>query len=64
MSKRPVEKLRAAADAVQSFTPTSDFRGKPFGPAGPEVSFKAGIPSAPVPVAWIESLSAKKTGDE
>lgn len=61
---KPSDGKKNADDLVSGFTPTSDFRGKPFGPDGPEMSFKAGIPSPPVPKAWIDSLSAAKTGSE
>lgn len=49
-------------DELVSFTPATDFRGKPF-PGGPAMAFRAGIPSSPVPQSWVDSLSDKKTGD-
>lgn len=56
----PAEAQKAANEALQSFTPTTDFVGFPFGKEHP-VHFRAGLPSTPVPAAYIASLSDKKT---
>lgn len=57
-------KVKKNADAlVNGFVPSTDFRAKPFGPDGPEMAFKAGIPSSPVPQAFIDSLSDKKVSE-
>lgn len=61
-SKRQVRSARLD-EVTRPFVSATDFVGKPFGPDGPEVHFRAGIASTPVPVAYIESLSAKKTGE-
>lgn len=53
---------KVANERVASFVPETDFVGKPFGPNGGEMHFRAGVPSSPVPQSYIDSLSAKKTG--
>jgi len=53
---------KVANEATRSFIPETDFVGKPFGPNGGEMHFRAGVPSSPVPQSYIDSLSAKKTG--
>lgn len=64
MSKKPRAAQPDLASVTRPFVSATDFVGKPFGPGGPDVHFRAGIPSTPVPVAYIESLSAKKTCDK
>lgn len=62
-SAKQARQVQTSADEVLiSFTPSSDFRGKPF-PGEAEMSFKAGIASTPVPASWVSGLSEKKTGD-
>jgi len=53
---------KVANERVNTFIPETDFVGKPFGPNGVEMHFRAGIPSSPVPQSYIDSLSPKKTG--
>jgi hypothetical protein len=55
---------KIANELVNTFIPETDFVGKPFGPNGGEMHFRAGVPSSPVPQSFIDSLSAKKTGDK
>ena len=64
MTKDAPTKAQPDPDEVIGFTPVTDFKGRPFGPNSPEMSFKAGVMSSPVPKSWIESLSSKKTGSE
>jgi hypothetical protein len=60
--EKPIPEAQKRDDgAVRSFMPKTDFRGKPFGPNYPELNFKAGIMSPPVPASYIASLSDKKT---
>jgi hypothetical protein len=57
MAKKPETKTE---EALQAFVPATDFVGYPFGADHP-IHFRAGIPSTPVPTAYINSLSEKKT---
>lgn len=56
----------ARANAVLvPFTPTTDFVGYPFGKDEAPMTFMAGMPApAPVPKAWLDSISADKGGNK
>jgi hypothetical protein len=64
MAKKQKAARTDLASVTRPFVAATDFVGKPFGPDGPDVHFRAGIPSTPVPVAYIESLSPKKAADK
>lgn len=53
------KELKAAAAATESIIPTKDFRDRPFGKDEPEMAFRAGIPSSPVPSEFAQSMRDK-----